>query len=225
MPDLTEDEIMRAAAALAVARHDLDRLEKLLSGLVSHVCNRLSVGMHDHDWYRISAESRVKDASGVARALKERGVAADQIWQIDDIVGTRAVVVLQRDATRLATALMDAEELRLVDRSLDTVHDPESGYRAIHIKGWLDDDVRRVGCEIQVRTELQDAFAVVSRTRLYKATGISDVVVKAATMQADHLAVIDRALELICDLVTDYQIQPRVSPAAAGAEPEIVDIG
>jgi len=114
----------------------------------------------------------------------------------------------------VADALMNGNSVALKDL-LSKPIDKESGYRALHIKGWLEDNARRIGCEIQIRTELQDAFSVVSRSHLYKSGGLPEVLKELGRAQADHLAVIDRSFELIKALVHDHQVSPMVRSKAA----------
>ncbi len=93
--------------------------------------------------------------------------------------------------------------------------DHRLGYRAIHVKGRLDDGGRQIGCEVQVRTGCQDAFAIWSRSHLYRSESLPDVLVRLGKAQADHLAAIDDAFETIREIVLDYQ----VSPVAKSIEP------
>ena len=218
----SKEEIDRVAIALESARHDLERIETVLGGFVDQTCRQMSLERRAHDWYRVAGESRIKDAVGIARTLKERNASPDQIWEIDDIVGARVVVVLSSDIKPVADALMNSNSIVLRDM-LPKPIDKESGYRALHIKGWLEDDARRIGCEIQIRTELQDAFSVVSRSHLYKSGGLPEVLRELGRAQADHLAVIDRSFELIKALVHDHHVSPiaRSKTAAEKLSPDV----
>jgi len=224
MTEVTGEDVASAALALDEARGDLERLESLLCGFVQLVCKRISVGRHDSEWCRISGESRLKDAKGLARALSEQGLDVERIWEVDDFVGARAVVVLPSDAKLLADGLMAATEVHLTDLSLKEVRDEESGYRAIHIKGWLDDGGKRVGCEIQVRTGTQDVFGVWSRSHLYRSESLAPVLVRLGKAQADHLAVIDESFEVIRELVNEYDVAPTAKTGSMAEEspPEVL---
>ena len=164
----------------------------------------------DHDWFRFAGESRVKQSSSVMRAMAQNALSQDALWKIDDIVGVRAVVLTRKDAQELAEKIrLGATRLRDVSR-YDL--DEPSGYRGIHVKGWYDGPTHPIGCEIQIRSELQDAWAVVSRHDIYGNETLLDFVKRAAKIQADHLAAIDEAFELIQH---EARRPPAVQPVAS----------
>ena len=217
------DDLARVAAALAQAKADLERIERILKGFVKGVCHRMSLKRHDDEWYRIAGESRVKDHVGVMRALKEKGANLDDIWQVDDIVGARAVVVRLKDVDDLVRHIVCDKAMPLDGVNLLPRHD-DTGYRAVHVKGHLENEGRLVGCEIQVRTALQDAWAVVSRSDLYGQREMPAAIRRAARIQADHLAAIDQAFELNQYMIRDYaQLTPvaKEKAAAEGAPDEL----
>jgi ppGpp synthetase/RelA/SpoT-type nucleotidyltranferase len=218
MTQPTKDDIDRCAVALEHARPDLERIQEVVGGFVHQTCLEISFERRSHDWYRVAGESRVKDAAGIARTLKEKGAEPNQIWEVNDIVGARAVVVTLSDAEFLATALIERNSVVLHEKVCKAIDDRDSGYRALHIKGWLEDGDRRVGCEIQIRTGLQDAFSVVSRSHLYKSGNLPDVLRELGRAQADHLATIDHSFELIKALVHDYHVSPVVRTGESALE-------
>ena len=205
--------IAEIATAHAAAHGTLDKVQKLLVGWLGVVCDEISISRDDTGWVRIEGESRIKNPTSLQRALDEAGLEAHGMWEIDDLVGARAVVLRLSDAKLVVEGIMSSEAFRLEDLSPDHIHDDQTGYRAKHVKGWMHVEDRRVGCEIQIRTELQDAWAVVSRTDLYRKGETAEVVIEAAKIQADHLAAHDRFFELIPTLAKmPPPIRPRAEP-------------
>jgi ppGpp synthetase/RelA/SpoT-type nucleotidyltranferase len=221
---VTLDAFPEIAEAHSKAQPTLRLVERSLAGFLKLVCDEMSLERHNNKWARIVDESRVKDAQGLKRALEEAGKTVASMWEIDDLVGARAVVLRLSDADALATRIMSHRALRLQGTHVTQIHNEETGYRAIHIKGWLKVDGTRVGCEIQIRTELQDAWAVASRSDLHKKQKFPPAVIEAAKLEADHLAVIDQAFEWIRTLISDYDISPTAkAKAEAEMEPDVLE--
>jgi putative GTP pyrophosphokinase len=122
-------------------------------------------------------EPRVKSQSSLDRKAKERRWTSQQaIEQCEDLLGMRMVCNNLQDVRRAA----DLIELSLKTQNLeverkDYISQPHpSGYRAIHVRTRFPITVGRcslnVGCEIQIRTLLQDAWARLSREDLYRSS-------------------------------------------------------
>ena len=192
-------DLPRVAGALALVEKDLDLIEGLIEHYLQLVCTRISVDRADKEWYRIAGESRPKPATSVTRALTEMDTDIDNIWEIDDMVGGRVVVVTLSDANELAHFIMDDDQCDLEKLVRHDDPDREGGYRAIHLKGWLQANVEgtstQVGCEIQIRTELQDAWAVVSRAAIYKQRDLPEDITQQAKKISNRLYSVDLALD------------------------------
>ena len=127
-------------------------------------------------------ESRVKSADSVVRKMLVRRMSG--IDNLDDLVGVRIVVLSKNTQARICELI--AEGLRapnsgfgrklLVDAgnaSVDNVVSDE-GYRSVHICFSADSRTGGflpIGCEIQVRTIFEDAWARVSQLVRYKRDG------------------------------------------------------
>lgn len=217
--NMTDNDLGDVAVALAKHGKRLDLIERALCGFVEQTCKYMSVDRGSRDWARIEGESRTKDHVSVKRALDDNDLLADRITELDDLVGVRAVVLLKSDADDLATAIVDSSALKLEQVKRKPVHDKDTGYRAIHVKGRWPSDEGDIGCEIQIRTEVQDAWAVVSHGGLYKpARTQPPAVTEIARVQADHLAVIDEAFMTIDDLVKGPKATPVIATVKAVAE-------
>lgn len=112
---------------------------------------------------RVKAQLRILGFSSTGR-VKTTGTLVDklrrihgmQLSRVQDLAGARIVVrdrELQDDAAEKIRSLYEAEgcAYRIVDRRKN----PTFGYRAVHVVVYVDG----LPLEIQVRTELQDAWA------------------------------------------------------------------
>lgn len=102
---MTPDAFPEIAAAYSKAEPELRLVERSLAGFLRLVCDEMSMERHDAKWVRIVDESRVKDAQGLKRALDEADTSVESMWEIDDLVGVRAVVLRLSDAGALAKNL------------------------------------------------------------------------------------------------------------------------
>lgn len=210
---MDEQSIQRITRSWGVARDDLDRLASRLRSYVRLTCETLrDIARGQEFRFRPLEESRVKPLESVLRVLTE----ADDIWQIDDMVGARAVVVTPSDAKRLADFIMADSQAPLKELQLTEVDDV-SGYKAIHLKGVAESTFGSVGCEIQIRTALQDTWAVISRADVYGRTDLPAAVVEMLQIVSQHLAAADQSLELVrreasrAEVPEELPIGPRIS--------------
>jgi len=201
-------DLSTVSEILAAEEPQLALIELELRTYVEHLCSEIAIEIGDRHWFRPgSSESRLKRSKGVTRAFAEKDFDPAQIWEIDDIVGVRVVVLTLPDARSLADRIMlDPPKLTGLGR-YDLSE--SSGYRAIHLKGWSRSNSHPVGCEIQVRTAVQDAWAVVSRHDLYENETAAEHVKRTAKILSDQLATVDASFELIQD-------EARRAPAVGG---------
>lgn len=103
----------------------------------------------------------------------------DPFTEIDDLAGVRIVYLYKNDFDKIAKIINEEFKiLETVDKLAE--QDPDRfGYDAVHYivqlgrksKGARYDDLKEFRCEIQVRTVLQDAWAIVSHHLVYKREG------------------------------------------------------
>jgi ppGpp synthetase/RelA/SpoT-type nucleotidyltranferase len=199
---MDQDERSRVAVQHAEARDELEQIKERLSNHLRVTCDGLG-SKTDLDFrFRWVGESRVKPFFRVVDALERLNLGAAHIWDIDDVVGARVVVVTKSDAKLLASTIEDDPSFPLKDLAAHEVNDDETGYRAIHIKGWQKSSFGKVGCEIQIRTMLEDAWAIVSRHDLYGRKGIPGSLRGIAIAESGHLAAAEESLERIRKGVT-----------------------
>ena len=118
-------------------------------------------------------DGRVKSLHSVVRKGLGRGIDATNLLDVlPDTVGVRVVVNNIKDVEPLIEELGCHPRLTVHSRE---DHDDGTGYRAVHLDvsvRWADDEPgeRSSRCEIQVRTLLQDAWAIMSHHDFYKNT-------------------------------------------------------
>src|SRR5713101_901524 len=118
-------------------------------------------------------EHRIKSFKSLQRKAKDRKWSMTQaIAQANDMVGYRVVCNNLQDVERAAQLLANAlssDKISVKCRDYISKPSPE-GYRAIHLSFKLPiqdgQNKMAVGCEIQVRTVLQDSWAHLSRTEI-----------------------------------------------------------
>lgn len=199
------DAASEAIVASMLGRHrsELDRLADGLRSYLELRCVRLRDSIQHVDFrFRFVERPRVKELPSIVRAMNERELRPGEIWNIDDLVGARVVVVSSSDARLLAAAISDdsvgaAPLCPATSLHSDEINDDRTGYRALHLKGAIRTSFGTVGAEIQIRTALEDAWAVVSRADLYKTSVPSEPYVQMMRIQAQHLAAADEAFELV----------------------------
>ncbi len=176
---------------------DLPALESLTAeaeAFVNGVCARLTRG----SFHLRLTESRLKSMPAIIRKLDERGAGVSEFYDsVTDLVGLRVVVYNTSDVARFRQELEHSGS-PIQHIEVEEVERP-SGYRALHINGWIGDSPR-VGCEIQVRTALQDAWAVISRADMYRSEPETDPPWSTlARVQANVVQAVDEVLQTIRD--------------------------
>ena len=126
-----------------------------------------------------SVGARAKSPASLRDKLQRPEKDYSSIEDLPDLAGLRIVVYLPDDVARLATIIraeFDIDERQSVD-VLDRMSPSEFGYTSIHLVGKLSahrsilsewQRFSQLQVEIQVRTVLQDAWAVVSHSLQYK---------------------------------------------------------
>jgi ppGpp synthetase/RelA/SpoT-type nucleotidyltranferase len=127
-------------------------------------------------------EGRVKSANSIVEKLKARGLSAFD--ELDDIVGLRVVLlsdVVRGRFARFIIKELEAETSELARRIPVLVGSVQQedirsalGYRALHVRFRVQaptSGLSSIGCELQLRTIYEDAWARVSQLVRYKRRG------------------------------------------------------
>lgn len=129
-------------------------------------------------------KAEIKISSIVSRAKTlnsffdkiQRKTYIDPIREITDFAGVRAVCLYIDDLPKIQSVIMgNFEVVEKIDKMNDKQPD-QFGYGAIHYvvklgrnsSGARYDDLKNLPCEIQVRTVLQDAWAIIDHHLVYK---------------------------------------------------------
>lgn len=189
----------------------LRQVEKLLKSLLARV-------MHDLDDPKLVRarvdEFRIKERGSLARKAQCHGWAsADALWLADDLIGARAVCNNTEDVYRFQSLL--EEKLPTTDVDVqDYIACPgETGYRAVHLNFRLavisdhPGDIlgKQVGCEVQIRSLLQDAWARLSHADIYKGEDLSPDLLGRMTDLSDLLVAADRIASRVRGRVTQLR--------------------
>lgn len=115
-------------------------------------------------------DGRVKELSSIIRKACDRSLAAGKVWdELGDILGLRIVVNNLCDVEPLVGELATHPAFEVAGRDKK---DELGGYRAKHLQARFtfehEKETQSVACEIQVRTLLQDAWAVLTHHDVYR---------------------------------------------------------
>jgi ppGpp synthetase/RelA/SpoT-type nucleotidyltranferase len=148
-------------------------------------------------------EPRVKSQSSINRKAKERGWTGDQaVRECEDLLGLRMVCNNLQDVERAADLIEKSlKEIGSEVERKDYIAKPVfTGYRAIHLLTRIPITVGpvslAVGCEVQIRTLLQDAWAKLSRADLYRSK-IPEKLLKQFAAMAESLTEADALAEQV----------------------------
>jgi len=218
---------MEVERELQVTKAWADRLEELgrildrLRTYLEATCVRLrfhSVPDGAFDFRHTRIDGRVKPHTSVIRKLEEaQGLT---VWDIDDLVGVRVVVDSWLDVEELTTAIeQDGRSGACpLDAILRVPYDRHTdGYKARHLKGKMGD----VGCEIQIRTQLLDLWARISRADLYRRPDVEPLSLQAREVALELEKIDARLQDLRDEARRKREPKPEISPNPAEKEPRL----
>jgi putative GTP pyrophosphokinase len=142
---------------------------------------------------------RIKPLTSVSRKARRKGWGfAEALEKCPDLVGFRVVCNNLQDIRRSADLLENSLQEEKIDvRRQDHIKKPKGqGYRAIHLDIKLpivvNDQKATVGCEVQIRSLLQDSWARLSRVDIYtNERGIPKTLLDQMKRLSDFLNVAD----------------------------------
>lgn len=154
----------------------IKRVESFLRKRIDHVMHKID----DPKLVRAQLpEFRIKEPDSLARKAQQREWWPDRaLWCAEDLIGARVVCNNIEDVYRFRELLK--EELTTNVTEQDYISKPgDAGYRGFHLNfrlGFPDSEYgfftgtsdKKVGCEVQVRSLLQDAWARLSHADIYK---------------------------------------------------------
>jgi ppGpp synthetase/RelA/SpoT-type nucleotidyltranferase len=150
-------------------------------------------------------EARIKDLDSIERKARQNGWSGkDALQKATDLVGLRVVCNNLQDVRRAAELIKSAlkvEGIRTFEQ--DYITQPrKDGYLAIHLDVRVPTRLHKqelnVGCEIQIRSLLQDAWARLSHADIYGSNvDIPDRLLRKLRRLSRQLADADGAADLI----------------------------
>jgi ppGpp synthetase/RelA/SpoT-type nucleotidyltranferase len=150
----------------------LPKLQRLVDEVRFALANAL-----DHTDLKVSITSRVKTIDSFLEKVVRKQYA-NPLREMTDMAGVRVVCQFTPDLTQVAAALND---LFMIQERVDKtalLGSDRMGYFGTHFivqlgekyRGPRYDDIFQLNCEIQVKTILQDAWAQIDHSLMYKAT-------------------------------------------------------
>jgi ppGpp synthetase/RelA/SpoT-type nucleotidyltranferase len=195
------DEPVVAQRKRALTYSDAHRLAKVAEVQVAQAIVMARTALGSPELVRAHMdEPRVKSKESLDRKAKQRRWSAEQaLVECEDFLGLRMVCNNLQDVQRAADLIehslgeMGSKVIRK-----DFIAKPVTGYRAIHLLTRIPITVGSlslaVGCEVQIRTLLQDAWAKLSRADLYRSR-TSKELLKQFEAMSDTLADADKIAE------------------------------
>ncbi len=154
------------------------KFEEAVDLMLVHVRHLLrGHGLMHPDEVSLRVIGRVKTAESFLRKVrsfeKRRGKTfqstSEALAQIHDVAGVRVVCNYLQDVLLVYGYLRRHPAFQEVKgRLADYIHKPKLGYRSLHTVVSIRTSFGAARCEVQIRTALQDAWAVKSHALMYK---------------------------------------------------------
>ena len=128
-----------------------------------------------------------------------------------DRAGVRVVSLFKDDLLEIEEIIKDEFDVKEKVDKLDEKGIDQFGYGTIHfilqlgekVRGARYDDLRELKCEIQTRTVLQDAWAIIQQNLEYKQVGVPDDLARRINALAGSLETADNEFQSIARALKD----------------------
>lgn len=141
--------------------------------------NNVGKAFYQKTKFRVSIpEPRIKPIDSVITKIKKRGIITDSLFKqnedklelvLNDFIGARVVCNTTDDVTEIKSLILQNRRFTKIKEELKK---QESGYRALHLdvlyETHWEDNLLFVPLEIQIKTQLQHAWAEVTHDESYK---------------------------------------------------------
>lgn len=126
--------------------------------------------------FKYSLKSRIKTIESLNKKKNQlQGQEKSYIEKVKDLLGLRVIVPFQEDVEQIITLLESKFAIIETERKSENLSYREFAYDSVHLIITIEDDNNLTfpidclkGCEIQIRTILQDAWAEVEHELIYK---------------------------------------------------------
>lgn len=191
----------------------LKQVDNFLRKYIDHVIRKID----DPKLVRARlVDFRIKEPESLARKAQQRGWRPDlALWCAEDLIGARVVCNNVEDVYRFRELLK--EELLTNVTEQDYISKPDdAGYRALHLNfrlGFSGKESgfpfgisnKEVGCEVQIRSLLQDAWARLSHADIYKGDDLPSDLRERMTDLSDVLFSTDKIASRVRNRVTQVR--------------------
>lgn len=120
-------------------------------------------------------KSRLKSLPSIFEKMKRKGLpmsVESMETNLNDIAGIRVICSFVKDVYTLADALLNQDDITLIERKDYIANPKENGYRSLHliveIPIFLEKEKRLMKVEIQLRTIAMDCWATLEHQLRYK---------------------------------------------------------
>ena len=158
-----------------------------------------------------SIKTRLKSPLSIRGKLERRGldVSVESIeHNLNDVAGVRVVCSFPEDVRTIAKALLNQDDVTLIERKDYILNPKPNGYRSLHlivaVPIFLAHEKRTMRVEIQLRTIAMDFWATLEHQLRYKKdVDFTDEMAKELKFCADLSAELDRRMDALRDQVQE----------------------
>ena len=158
-----------------------------------------------------SIKTRLKSPLSIRGKLERRGldVSVESIeHNLNDVAGVRVVCSFPEDVRTIAKALLNQDDVMLIERKDYILNPKPNGYRSLHlivaVPIFLAHEKRTMRVEIQLRTIAMDFWATLEHQLRYKKdVDFTDEMAKELKFCADLSAELDRRMDALRDQVQE----------------------
>ena len=158
-----------------------------------------------------SIKTRLKSPLSIRGKLERRGldVSVESIeHNLNDVAGVRVVCSFPEDVRTIAKALLNQDDVTLIERKDYILNPKPNGYRSLHlivaVPIFLAHEKRTMRVEIQLRTIAMDFWATLEHQLRYKKdVDFTDEMAKELKFCADLSAELDRRMDALREQVQE----------------------
>lgn len=192
----------------------------LLEGAIIEVISRLDIirKYRSAGKYRDPIEhckARIKSAESMKEKLKRRNLPVNMesaLKQIHDAAGIRVICTFLDDIYWIADMLRSQQDIKVIEEK-DYIKNPKSnGYRSYHmilqVPLHLENQIKKVYCEIQIRTIAMDCWASLEHQLKYKKNIPGEhMLIGELKRCSDEIASTDLNLQTIRDMIEEMEYE------------------
>lgn len=190
----------------------------LLEGAIIEVISRLDImrKFRATQHYKDPVEhckARIKSAESMMEKLKRKDLPVNvesALSDIYDAAGIRVVCTFLDDIYWIVNMLKGQQDIQIIEEK-DYIHNPKpNGYRSYHmilqVPLHLENGIKKVYCEVQIRTIAMDCWASLEHQLKYKKDVPNQEMIMVELKRcADEIASTDLNFQTIWDMIEETQ--------------------